>query len=136
MYIPTLVDYPQFVDYFKKYGGTIANENSYPADGSTFGDTTVSEEHAPTMVTRMKAAGVTTVIMLSDFSMNKALMDNATKQEWYPEWFFTGAVYADIGILARIYPRSSRSTRSGCRSSPRSPSWTRRPRRPRCRCRR
>ena len=35
----------------------------------------------PTMVTRMKAAGVTTVIMLSDFSMNKALMDNATKQD-------------------------------------------------------
>ena len=56
------------------------------------------------MVTRMKSAGVTTVIMLSDFSMNKALMDNATKQEWFPEWFFTGAVYADIGILARAYP--------------------------------
>ena len=57
------------------------------------------------MVTRMKAAGVTTVIMLGDFSMNKALMDNATKQEWNPEWFFTGAVYADIGTLARIYPQ-------------------------------
>ena len=53
----------------------------------------------------MKAAGVTTVIMLGDFSMNKALMDNATKQQWYPEWFFTGAVYADIGTLARIYPQ-------------------------------
>ena len=38
VYIKTLVDYPQFVDYFKKYGGTITNENSYDADGSTFGD--------------------------------------------------------------------------------------------------
>ncbi len=36
--------------------------------------------------------------------MNKALMDNATKQEWFPEWFFTGAIYADIGILSRVYP--------------------------------
>ena len=36
--------------------------------------------------------------------MNKALMDNATKQEWFPEWFFTGAIYADIGILSRAYP--------------------------------
>ena len=105
VYIKTLVDYPQFVDYFKKYGGTITNENPYDADGSTFGNSTVSEELAPTMVTRMKAAGVTTVIMLGDFSMNKALMDNATKQEWNPEWFFTGAVYADIGTLARAYPQ-------------------------------
>ena len=104
VYIKTLVDYPQFVDYFKKYGGTITNENPYDADGSTFGNSTVSEELAPTMVTRMKAAGVTTVIMLGDFSMNKALMDNATKQEWNPEWFFTGAVYADIGTLARALP--------------------------------
>ena len=104
VYIPTLVDIDDFKSYFKKYGGTIASENSYPANGSTFGTASVSEEQAPTMVTRMKAAGVTTVIMLSDFSMNKALMDNATRQEWFPEWFFTGAIYADIGILARAYP--------------------------------
>ena len=135
VYIKTLVDYPQFVDYFKKYGGTITNENAYDADGSTFGDTTVSESLAPTMVTRMKAAGVTTVIMLGDFSMNKALMDNATKQEWNPEWFFTGAVYADIGTWRASTRRSSRSTRSGSRSSRRSPSPIRRRRRPRCRCR-
>ena len=31
-------------------------------------------------------------------------MDEATKQEWFPEWFFTGAVYHDIGVLARTYP--------------------------------
>ena len=104
VYIPTLVDIDNFKSFFKKYGGTVASENPYAANGSTFGDSTVSEEQAPTMVTRMKAAGVTTVIMLSDFSMNKALMDNATKQEWFPEWFFTGAIYADIGILSRAYP--------------------------------
>ena len=104
VYIPTLVDIDNFKSFFKKYGGTIASENSYPANGSTFGDSTVSEEQAPTMVTRMKSAGVTTVIMLNDFSMIKALMDNATKQEWFPEWFFTGAIYADIGILSRAYP--------------------------------
>jgi hypothetical protein len=42
--------------------------------------------------------------MLSDYSMNSALMKEATKQEWFPEWFFTGAIYADIGILSRLYP--------------------------------
>jgi hypothetical protein len=104
VYIKTLVDYPKFVSFFKKFGGTIASENAYDASGSTFGDAAVSNEQAPTMVQRMKAAGVTTVIMLSDFSMNSALMKEATKQEWFPEWFFTGAIYADIGILSRIYP--------------------------------
>jgi hypothetical protein len=104
VYIDTLVDYPQFKSFFKKHGGTIASENAYQASGSTFGDASVSAEVAPTMVTRMKSAGVTTVIMLSDFSMNSALMKEATKQEWYPEWFFTGAVYSDIGILARTLP--------------------------------
>ena len=104
VYIKTLVDYPKFQQFFKKYGGTIASSNPYDASGSTFGDATVSDEQAPTMVTRMKSAGVTTVVMLSDFSMNKALMTQATKQEWFPEWFFTGAVYADIGLLARSYP--------------------------------
>ena len=122
--------------YFKKYGGTITSENSYHANGSTFGDATVSEEQAPTMVTRMKAAGVTTVIMLSDFSMNKALMDNATKQEWFPEWFFTGAIYADIGILARAYPTEQSAARvRALVPHARSPSSTRRRRRRSCRCR-
>ncbi len=104
VYIDTLVDYPQFKSFFKKYGGTVASENAYKASGSTFGDATVSNEVAPTMVTRMKAAGVTTVILLSDHSMNGALMKEATKQEWYPEWFFTGSVYSDIGILVRSLP--------------------------------
>jgi hypothetical protein len=104
VYIPTLVDYPKFEAYFKKYRGTIASKNAYPANGSTFGDNAVSAEQAPTMVSRMKSAGVTTVILLSDYSMNKALMENATKQEWFPEWFFTGSIYADIGLLARSYP--------------------------------
>jgi len=31
-------------------------------------------------------------------------METATKQDYFPEWFFTGASYQDIGILARNYP--------------------------------
>jgi len=104
VYIKSLVDYPKFEDFFKKYKGTIASANAYEANGSTFGDAAVSDEVAPTFVTRMKAAGVTTVILLSDHSMNSALMKEATKQEWFPEWYLTGAVFQDIAIFARAYP--------------------------------
>ena len=56
------------------------------------------------MVTKLKSAGVTTVILFTDTSMTKALMEQATKQEWFPEWFLTGTVFQDISILARTYP--------------------------------
>ncbi len=42
------------------------------------------------IVTRLKQAGVTTVILFTDVAMTRSLMENATKQEWSPEWFFTG----------------------------------------------
>jgi hypothetical protein len=52
----------------------------------------------------MKAAGVTTVVNF--IASVKDLMDAADKQEWTPEWFFTGFGYADLSILARAYPTS------------------------------
>ena len=65
--------------------------------------TTAAQEQAPIIVTKMKSSGVTTMIMLSDVAMNKAMMAQATKQEWFPEWYVTGAVFQDIAIFARSY---------------------------------
>ena len=48
---------------------------------------TVAQQQAPVLVTRMKNAGVTTVVLFTDVAMNKALMEQATAQEWFPEWF-------------------------------------------------
>ena len=37
--------------------------------------------------------------------MTKAMMEQARrKQEWFPEWFLTGAVFQDLALLARTYP--------------------------------
>ena len=33
-------------------------------------------------------------------------MENATEQEWYPEWLFTGTVYQDLALLARLPRRA------------------------------
>jgi hypothetical protein len=51
----------------------------------------------------MKDAGITTVILFSDIAMNRAMMAEATKQEWSPEWYFTGALFSDLAIFARNY---------------------------------
>jgi hypothetical protein len=103
VYIQDVIDIAQFKDYFKKYGGTLATENSYRSNGSTIGDSTLAQEQAPIIVTKMKNAGVTTVVLFTDVEMTKALLAQATKQEWMPEWFLTGAVYQDLAILARGY---------------------------------
>ena len=103
VYIPTLIDIGQFKSYFAKYGGTLTTESPYTSNGTTFGDDALAQEQAPIIVTKMKSSGVTTVIMLSDVAMNKAMMAQATKQEWFPEWYITGAVFQDIAIFARSY---------------------------------
>ena len=116
VYMENVVDIDPFRTDLKEYGGALATENSYPANGSTFGDPAVAAEQAPTVVTKMKQAGVTTVILFSDFSMNKSMMEQATKQEWYPEWFFTGTVFQDVGVLGRQYPAEQASHAFGISS--------------------
>jgi hypothetical protein len=103
VYIPTLIDIAQFKSYFSKFGGTLTTESPYSSNGTTFGDDALAQEQAPIIVTKMKSSGVTTVVLLSDVAMNKAMMAQATKQEWFPEWYITGAVFQDIAIFARSY---------------------------------
>ncbi len=105
VYIQDIIDLDQMKANFKKYGGTIASDASYTANGSTIGDATSAQEQAPVIVTRLKQAGVTTVILFTDVAMTKSLMDNATKQEWFPEWFFTGTVFQDLALLAHVPDR-------------------------------
>ena len=109
VYIDDIIDLDQMKARFKKYGGTIASDASYTANGSTIGDATSAQEQAPVIATRLKQAGVTTVILFTDVAMTKALMENATKQEWFPEWFLTGTVFQDLAILARSYPTDQSS---------------------------
>ena len=111
----------------------LAADASYLANGSPRGDTTTAQEQAPVIVTKLKQAGVTTVVLFTDVAMTGALMENATKQEWSPEWFFTGTVFQDLALLAARIPSSSRRTRSGSPACRPGCSPTPRPRRRRSR---
>jgi len=105
--IKDVIDEGQLQATMTKYGGKnakIATTQTYEASGGALGDPTVSQEQAPVMVTRMKDLGVTTVILFTDVAMNRALMEQATAQQWSPEWFMTGAGYFDLPVLAQGYP--------------------------------
>lgn len=64
-------------------------------------DPTKFEEAAPALVTKLKSAGVTSVIMFTNPAMTNALMAAATKQEYRPEWIITGSGFADFDGFAR-----------------------------------
>ncbi|MEX1009342.1 MAG: hypothetical protein WD271_16095 [Acidimicrobiia bacterium] len=102
--IKDVIDESRFKKAVGKYGGTFATTNTYVGSGGALGDATIAQEQAPVMATRMKDAGVTTVVLFADVAMTRTLMEQATAQEWFPEWFVTGAGYFDLPILAQGYP--------------------------------
>ena len=105
--IDDLIDRDLFDETLAEYGGkgaTIATESTYVGSGGAFGDPEQAQRDGPVMVTRMKSAGVTTVVLFTDVAMNRALMEQATAQDWYPEWFMTGSGFYDLAIFAAGYP--------------------------------
>jgi hypothetical protein len=105
VYGDPLVDIHMFDKTLAKYGGKIdpAAVVSYPGTSSVTGDPTVAQEQAPTIVTKLKDAGVTTVILLADSAMVGALTKQATAQDYHPEWIMTSFNYHDLSLFARGY---------------------------------
>ena len=60
-------------------------------------------DEAPTLITKLKSAGVTSVVLFADNSLIPALTKSATAQEFSPEWVFTGYGYQDYDGFARTY---------------------------------
>ena len=94
------LDYGAFLKAFKRYGGDTVEVAEIPSTPPE-----AIQAAAPTIITRMKAAGVTTIVPFVGSVGMTPLMEVATQQDYFPEWFFTGASYQDIAILARGYPQ-------------------------------
>jgi hypothetical protein len=59
------------------------------------------QENARTIITQLKQAGVTTVILYTDPLTPGALTQEATAQDYHPEWLLGPNVLADTTIFAR-----------------------------------
>ena len=92
------IDDALFVDAFREFGGKVTTTATVPIESDAL------QAAVPPVITRLKSAGVTTIVMFAGSDAVQALMETASKQDYFPEWFFTGASYQDIGILARNYP--------------------------------
>ncbi len=102
VYVQDSIDYPAFVSAFGKAGGKVTTEEMFAADSVS--DPTAVQSQAGTFVAKMKDAGVTTVLMFVGYPQFGPLMEQATKLDYFPEWFFTGSGYSDLGLVARGYP--------------------------------
>ena len=60
-------------------------------------------ERAATIIGRMKASGVTTIIFLGDPIMPMSLTAAATRENYFPEWVIAGTVLTDTTVLGRTY---------------------------------
>jgi hypothetical protein len=76
------------------------------ADQSFFLDPATSQENARTTITKMKSAGVTTVIYTGDPLTPAALTKEATAQDYHPEWIIGPTVLADTTFFGRTFDQT------------------------------
>ena len=81
----------------KNGGGAIADSVGYdPADPT-------AADQTPTLVSKLKSAGVTSVVLFANNAEIAPLMKSATAQEYSPEWVLTGFGYQEYDLFARSY---------------------------------
>jgi hypothetical protein len=73
------------------------------ADQSFFLDPAKLQENARTIITKMKSAGVTTVIYTGDPLTPASLTKEASAQDYHPEWIVGPSVLADTSIFGRTF---------------------------------
>ena len=115
IYTEGVVDIAPFDREFAKYHGKTAQNFPYASNGSPLGDPNLAQEAAPLIVTKMKSLGVTSVLMFTDIGMTTAVLAQATKQDYRPEWIITGNQFDDVVFLAATTTRTSGRTRSESR---------------------
>jgi hypothetical protein len=104
------IDYGLFQRGFAKYGGRVASAASYPTTTDQLHPPPEAAEQAPTIITKLKAAGVTTIVNFADgLTMTPALMKAATDQSYFPEWVVTGNGYQDIDVIASLLDKQQAS---------------------------
>jgi hypothetical protein len=98
----TGIDWQYFESTAKKEGLTSKVDLEYSVPLDTSQTMAKNQEEAPTLVTKLKDEGVTTVMLFTSFGMNQQLLRAAEQLDYHPEWLFTGMGAQDIEITARI----------------------------------
>lgn len=89
------------VDYLERqlagYGVKLTDKVSYEAEISR------AQEQARVMIARLKDRGVTTVLFSGDGLAPIFLTQEATRQQYFPEWLLSGGSLVDTNFFGRTY---------------------------------
>lgn len=85
---------------------------AYAAEG-TYANPLELQNTARDIITRIKEAGVTTVVFTGDPLAPATLTKVATEQGWFPEWIVTGTALIDTAVLPRNYDQRQWAQRVG-----------------------
>jgi cytosine/adenosine deaminase-related metal-dependent hydrolase len=66
-------------------------------------DPATLQETASNAITKLKSAGVTTVIFAGDPIAPRDFTQEATAQDYFPEWFLNLSVLIDTNVFSRTY---------------------------------
>ncbi|MHB1446825.1 MAG: type 1 periplasmic-binding domain-containing protein [Acidimicrobiales bacterium] len=69
-------------------------------------DLSSAETDSTNMIIQLKAAGVTSVIMMTDPLFPLFQLDAAKQQNYFPEWVFSSYGYEDTSTVQRIYDQT------------------------------
>jgi hypothetical protein len=96
------------IDYFEqqlaKYGVKIAADAEYsvpPGEVSLQTSSPEIDQQIPTLITKLKAAGVNNLIMMATHSVAGSASKAMKSQNWFPEITVTSFPYTDLDVLAR-----------------------------------
>jgi len=90
-------DAEKTVAALEEAGVAITEKIPYALDPSTL------QETAANAIAKLKQSGVTTVIFAGDPVAPRDFTREATKQEYFPEWFLNISVLVDTNVFARTY---------------------------------
>lgn len=86
-----------FVGQLAKYGVKLAAESGYIYDPGR------NQQDMTSMIASMRAAGVTTIIGVMDPLSPIFITQEATRQQYFPEWLQTGTGLSDTTTGGRLY---------------------------------
>lgn len=91
------IDNERFEATAAEFGFEISESQSYTLNPATL------QESASTVIARMKAAGVTSIIFNGDPIAPRDFTNEATAQDYFPEWIVTGSALVDTSAFSRTY---------------------------------
>jgi hypothetical protein len=104
VYQQDAIELEPFEERLADFDGTLAVSLPYEGTGSAQGDPQAAAAAVPPMVQKLKEQGVTSIVLFADGAMNQALMERAQSQSYFPEWIYSGALFADFASFARANP--------------------------------